>query len=261
MGHGAPLMLSDPVFVALATVAVILIGISKGGFAGGLAMLAVPLLSMQVDPRLAVAVTLPLLCVTDAFSVWTYRFKWHVGHLKVLMLGALAGVAVGALTFDCVSESAMRLIVGASGLSLMGVGLALPRLVAPRKITPSLGEGGVWGALAGFTSFTAHAGGPPAQLYLLSRDLDRTTYQATVTALFTAINLMKVGPYIWLGQLNREVLLTAACFAPLAAASVWFGWWLHKRIDERLFYAVTNSLLVVTCLKLSYDGAIGLMQG
>jgi uncharacterized membrane protein YfcA len=177
------------------------------------------------------------------------------------MLGGLVGVAVGALTFDYVSEAAMRLIVGASGLALMAVGLVLPRLVAPRKTRPSLGEGGVWGALAGFTSFTAHAGGPPAQLYLLSRDLDRTTYQATVTALFTAINVMKVGPYIWLGQLNREVLLTAACFAPLAAASVWFGWWLHKRIDERLFYAVTNSLLVVTCLKLSYDGATGLMRG
>jgi len=246
--------------VVLAAVAVVLIGISKGGFAGGLAMLAVPLLALQVDPRVAVALTLPLLCIADAFSVWAYRCKWHAGHLKVLIVGALIGVGAGALTFDYVSEAAMRLIVGVSGLSLMAVGLVLPRLVASRSAAPSLGAGSLWGALAGFTSFTAHAGGPPAQLYLLSRDLDRTTYQATVTALFTAINLMKVGPYIWLGQLNREVLLTAACFAPLAASSVWFGWWLHKRVDERLFYAIANSLLVVTCLKLSYDGIVGLMQ-
>jgi len=252
-------MLTDPVFLALTAIAVSLIGISKGGFAGGLAMLGVMLISLHVDPRLAAAVTLPLLCIADAATVWAYRGQWHWGHLKVLLIGGAAGVAIGALTFDYVSEPVMRLIVGGTGLLFFASRLVMPKLAGAADAAPSLTGGGVWGALAGFTSFTAHAGGPPVQLYLLPRKLDKTEYQATVTALFTAINLMKVGPYVWLGQLTREVLLTALVFAPLAAASVWFGRWLHQRVDERIFYMIANVALVATCVKLLFDGLRGIL--
>jgi uncharacterized membrane protein YfcA len=72
---------------------------------------------------------------------------------------------------------------------------------------------------------------------------------------------MKLGPYVWLGQLDADALMTATLFAPLAAASVWLGWWLHSRVDERLFYRIANGLLVATCLKLVWDGARDLMAG
>ena len=44
-----PALLTDPVFVVIAVVAVLVTGISKGGF-GGVALLAVPLMSLVISP-------------------------------------------------------------------------------------------------------------------------------------------------------------------------------------------------------------------
>ena len=54
-------------------------------------------------------------------------------------------------------------------------------------------------AVAGFTSFIAHAGGPPLSMYLLRRSLDKTQFVATTAAFFAAINYVKLVPYAWLG--------------------------------------------------------------
>ena len=48
-------MINDPAFYLLAIPVVLLVGISKGGFGGGLGVLAVPLLSLMIDPRIAAA--------------------------------------------------------------------------------------------------------------------------------------------------------------------------------------------------------------
>ena len=76
------------------------------------------------------------------------------------------------------------------------------------------------GAAGGFTSFIAHAGGPPISIYLLRRPLDRTDFVATTVLLFAAINYVKLLPYGWLGQLSAENLATSLVLAPLAPVGV-----------------------------------------
>ena len=248
-------MLSDPFFLAMAIPAVAIMGISKGGFAGGLGLVGVPLIALAVDPRTAAALTLPILIMMDAVVVWVYRGRWHLGHLKVLLMGALAGIALGALTFEYVSEGVMRLIVGATGLLFFASRWVLRAKVSAVEAPVDAVRGGFWGALSGFTSFTAHAGGPPVAMYLLPRNIDKTSYQATTTAFFAVVNLVKVPPYLWLGQFNREVLLTALVLLPLAALSARLGGYLHTRVDDKWFYRICNGMLIVTCCKLLWDGA------
>lgn len=43
-------MLQDPLFYMMAIPAILIIGISKGGFGGALAVVAVPMLTFAVDP-------------------------------------------------------------------------------------------------------------------------------------------------------------------------------------------------------------------
>jgi uncharacterized membrane protein YfcA len=68
-------VITDPLFYLLATVAVILLGLSKGGFFG-LGVMALPLLSLQVPPLQAAAIILPTVLAQDALTVWTYRHDW-----------------------------------------------------------------------------------------------------------------------------------------------------------------------------------------
>ena len=105
-------MVVDWVFVALMVVAVLLTGISKSGFAGGVGVVAVPLISLKASPTFAVAVMLPLLIVMDVFSLKAW---WHqrVGRLLWLMFPpAVLGVVVGYFTYGWFDEGLLTLLLG-----------------------------------------------------------------------------------------------------------------------------------------------------
>src|SRR5690606_26976086 len=87
-------------FYLLAIPVVLLVGMSKGGFGGGLGTLAVPVLSLLIDPRLAAAVLLPILCTMDLVSIWNFRGTWDKHNIKLMLPGAMLGITAGALTFQ-----------------------------------------------------------------------------------------------------------------------------------------------------------------
>jgi uncharacterized membrane protein YfcA len=60
---------AEPWFYIVAVPAVLIVGISKGGFGGGLALVGVPMMSLLVAPAQAAAIMLPILIVMDAVGV------------------------------------------------------------------------------------------------------------------------------------------------------------------------------------------------
>ena len=119
---------------------------------------------------------------------------------------------------------------------------------------PSAWLGALCGALSGFTSTLAHAGSPPAQIYLLPLRLDKTVFVATSVIFFASVNVAKLVPYALLGQFGPTNLGTALVLMPLAALGMALGLWLHHRIDPALFYRLCYGCVALTGLKLIYDG-------
>jgi uncharacterized membrane protein YfcA len=99
----------------------------------------------------------------------------------------------------------------------------------------------------------SHAGGPPAAVFLLSRGLDKTTYQATTVLMFWAINLMKFVPYAMLGIFSWETVKADLFLIPAAIVGVMIGVRAHRIMPERLFFAFTYLLLTATGTKLIWD--------
>lgn len=248
-------MITDPWFYAAAVPAVLLFGIAKGGFGGGLGVLAVPLMALVVSPLQAAAVLLPILCVMDLVGLWAYRGRWIWPELRLLIPASMAGIAVGALLFGFMSAASVRIIVG-----VVAIVFTLHYAYSTRrKLDAALphfppAAGIAAGAAGGFTSFIAHSGGPPISMYLLRRPLDRTDFVATTVLLFAAINYVKLLPYGWLGQLSTENLLTSLVLAPLAPVGVYTGVWLHRRVSDSFFFRLMYVLLFVVGCKLLYDG-------
>ncbi len=248
-------MITDPWFYAAAIPAVLLFGISKGGFGGGLGTLAVPLMALVISPIQAAAILLPLLCLMDIVSLWQYRRKWIWPELTVLLPGSLLGIGVGTILFEYMSASVIRLIVGTVAVSftvhywLSTRGRSASSLADfPRSV------GTFFGAITGFTSFVAHAGGPPINMYLLRRPLNRTDFVATTVLFFAVVNYVKLIPYAWLGQLATGNLMTSLALSPLAPIGVLIGVYLHKRVSDRFFFAFVYLLLFAVGLRLIYDG-------
>lgn len=248
-------MLTDPVFYAVSLPAVVLYGLSKGGFAG-ISLLAIPLMSLVLSPVQAAAILLPVLLVQDAVTVYAYRASWDGATLAVLLPGAIAGIALGASTAAIVSPDQVRIAVG-----MLAVLFCLNAWFGPK---PALGarphdrwQGFGLGALAGYTSFVIHAGGPPYNMYTLPRSRSRDLFVGTSGVFFALVNLIKVPPFFWLGQFSAENLSLSAMLVPVAVTGNLFGIWLVRRIDGAVFYRIVYLLTFVVGLKLLIDGLRG----
>jgi len=252
-------MISDPWFYAAAVPAVLMFGLSKGGFGGGLGVIAVPLMTLFTSPVKAAAILLPILCLMDIVSLWAYRGRWIWPELRVLVPGSLIGIGVGTLLFGFMNAAVVRLIVGTVALTFT-LHYLVTRIGNTQRSLPDFPRGFAIpaGAAAGFTSFVAHAGGPPINMYLLRRPLDRTDFVATTVLFFAVVNYVKLVPYTLLGQFDATNLVTSLVLAPLAPIGVGIGVWLHKRVSDRLFFGVVYVLLFFVGLKLIADGLGGI---
>lgn len=67
-----PAIITEPLFYCVAIPAVILLGLSKGGFAG-LGIASTPLLALYLPPLEAAALILPTLITQDMISIYVYR--------------------------------------------------------------------------------------------------------------------------------------------------------------------------------------------
>jgi len=241
-------------FYPVAFVAVLITGIAKGGFGTGSGGLAVPLMSMFIAPPEAAGIMLPILCAMDLFGVHAYRGRWSREHLRALLPGGLIGIGVGALAFGALPVNAIRLLLGSIAVTFaLNQWFALTERLAARMAKPGRVAGAVWGAISGFTSTLAHAGGPPFAVYMLPQRLDKTVLVGTSVAFFLVVNYVKLVPYALLGQLNTGNLTVALIFSPLAPLGIWLGVWLHHRVSEAAFYNVSYTLLLLTGLKLILD--------
>lgn len=252
-------MITDPTFYALAAPAVLLTGISKGGLSG-LGALTVPVLAMLLPPGQAVGLMLPILLLMDLFGLWAYRRSWSRDQLGGLLLGALIGIGLGILAFDHLDDNAVRIAIGANALLFTVIAWVKPLLAkgaAEVPTQPSPAKGLFWSGLSGFASYIAHAGGPPLLMYLLPQRIDKMLLAGTTVVYFALVNLVKLPPYIWFGQIDAQNLSQALVLAPLAPLGIWIGYWLTKRMDGKRFYQLSHWLLLLAGAKLVYDGLAG----
>ncbi len=250
-------MIESPLFYLVAAIAVLITGISKGGFVGGFGMLAVPMMAMLIDPRQAAAIMLPILCVMDIFAVKAFWKKWDNRALKSIIPGAVVGIIFGTATFKILNADMIRIIVGAVTIIFVLQYWFINRRVKEAEgLGYSATKGNICGALSGFTSFIAHAGGGPLSMYLFPLKFDKTKLVATSVVFFITVNYIKLIPYAWLGQLSSENLMTSLVLSPLAPIGIKLGVWMHHKISTDLFYKICYLALFFTGLKLIYEGGI-----
>lgn len=248
--------ISDPFFYVVGIPAVLIAGVSKSGFGGGLGVVAVPVMALAVSPQAAAAIMLPILCLMDLANVWAYRKRWDSRSMKILVPAALLGILVGTLSFSYLNEATVKLII-----ALIAIIFTLDHWLrgrnasgAPRSAT--IGKGTILGALAGFTSFVAHAGGPPVSVYLLPQRMDKSIFVGTTVMFFIIVNYVKLIPYALLGQFDASNLGTSLLFVPVALFGTWLGLWAHDKVSVTLFYRVCYGLLFLTGIKLLADSIL-----
>lgn len=240
-------------FWPAAVAAVMLMGISKGGFGSGIGVAATPIIALTVSAADAAALLLPLLIVADSFAVRHYYRRFDKPNLIQLTIGALVGIAIGWFYFGYFSHNERILKLGIGLLALGFVVFQLGRTymmgaLAQRK--PRKGEGVFWGTLAGFVSTLAHVGSPPVMIHLLPQKLSRDVYVGTNVLFFMIMNVVKLGPYAELGLLRVGNLTTILLLGPVAYIGVKVGVVLNRRFSDVWFNRIIYFALTLTAIQL-----------
>ena len=240
-------------FWIVAGLAAYLMGLSKGGIPM-IAMLSVPLMSLFMDPTLAAGLLLPIYIVADMYAIYLFRKAFSVRNLKILLPGAVFGVLAGFVAVAFVQGDAIKLLVALIGITYLANAMRnrlLKRNVPARSA--DVPRGVFWGAMSGFTSYITHAGGPSYQTYVLPQQLDKMVYLGTTTIFFATVNLMKVPPYIFAGQITVESAQQAIFLAPMALAGAWSGAMISRILPQRVFFLLVEIALAVVSAKLVYE--------
>jgi uncharacterized protein len=173
----------------------------------------------------------------------------------LLLPGLVLGIGLGYVLFRVLDHRAIAIVMAAITLifvSLWFVGGATVK-IRPRSSPKAIAAG----LASGVTTMVAHSGGPPLAMYLLPLGLSKEVYAGTTSLFFTVGNAIKAVPWLLLVKPTGNVwTLMAICLLAIPTG-VWLGWRLHGRLDQRQLYRACYWLLVVTALKLLWDGVSG----
>jgi uncharacterized membrane protein YfcA len=244
-------IITDPVFYLVAIPAVVLLGLSKGGFAG-LGTASTPLVALYLPPFEAAALILPVLICQDVISLYVYRRDWDPWNVKVILIGAAFGMALAWMLALYISDAWVRIIVGV--ICLVFVINAWRRRRETEPVKKTAASGVFWGTVTGFTSFMMQGGGPPYQVHVLPQRLPKMTLAGTTTVTFAVINSSKILPYMTLVDYTPRVLATSVALLPLAVVSNLLGVWLLKRVPTEAFYKIIYLLLFAVSLAMLIQG-------
>lgn len=244
-------MITDPYFYAVSIPAVLLLGVSKSGFGAGFGSLAVPMMALAVTVPQAAAILMPVLLVMDLLGMAAFRKDFDLKLLRFLIPFGMLGIVVGALLFKVLDARLVAGIVGGFTLLFLAQRLLFP----PRadSAAPPKWVGAILTVTSGFTSFIAHAGGPPINAYVLPMRLAPVRFTATMAFFFFVINLCKWIPYGWLGLLDLRNMSTSLVLLPVAPIGVWVGVKIARRINPVLFYRLVYLGMFLTGSKLVWD--------
>ena len=247
-------LITDPYFYAVTIPAVLLLGVSKSGFGAGFGSLAVPMMALAVSVPQAAAILMPVLLVMDILGMAAFRKDFDLKLLKFLIPFGLVGIVIGALLFKVLEAHTVAGLVGVFTLLFLA-----QRLLFPPKVDsapPPKWLGAILTVTSGFTSFIAHAGGPPVNAYMIPMRLSPVKFTATMAFFFFVINLSKWIPYAWLGLLDGRNMATSLVLLPIAPIGVWVGVKLARRISQVLFYRLLYLGMFLTGVKLVWDAVV-----
>lgn len=255
---------------ALLIVSALLVGLSKTALPG-VTTIAVAMFAQVLPAKESTGVMLLLLLTGDLPAIWAYRRDADATMLKRLVPAVACGVLIGALFLRVASDDLMRRIIGWLLIALIVITLAQrargrrrggPTARAASAGAPSGGTGSasragsspmarmVYGALAGFSTMVANAGGPVTSLYFLACRYPVKAFLGTTAWFFFLVNLTKLPFSIALGIIHVDALALVAILIPAVLVGALAGRLLADRMPQRVFDPIVMVLTVVAALPL-----------
>ncbi len=225
-------------------------GFTQGVTGFGFGLLAIPLLSLFIDIKIAVPLCSLLGILITAFL--SLRLRKHIDRRKILplLLGCIPGVAAGTLVLKKAPTALLSVLMG---IMLIAYGLyRLQSREQPNSIHPR------WAYVAGFftgaISSAFSAGGPPTIIYATLRGWDKDGIKATLSGFFLTGGLAVITAHALTGLTTSLVIHYFLLSAPVAIGGVFMGSLLYDRIDTGAYLKLLHLLLLALGVLMVWNG-------
>ncbi|SFR57297.1 sulfite exporter TauE/SafE family protein [Microbacterium azadirachtae] len=234
----------------LLAIAGTVVGLSKTALPGANTV-SVAIFAALLPARTSTGALLLLLIVGDLFALLTWRRHAHWPTLLRLAPAVAAGLVLGAVFLSVAGNAVVRPVIGAILLTMVAITLwRRRRTAAAPEGAAHLGTTLGYGALGGFTTMVANAGGPVMSMYFLAMRTPVKVFLGTAAWFFAIVNIVKVPVLAGLGLITVPVLLMDAVLVPMVVIGALFGRWLIPRIHQALFDRIVLILTVLGALYL-----------
>lgn len=198
---------------------VVFSGILRGLTGFGFAIVAVPLLSSVVEPRLAVAIAAPLqlaIGLLDAPKAWGLA---HRPPMAGLLMGALVGTPLGMIALRVTPAGPQRLVVAVAAL----VALAAVWRGRVGRDSVIAGHPGPVGFVSGLLNGLAAMPGPPVVTYFLTAPISDGAARASLIVYFAVTSLFAVAAGFAVGIIDTPAMWLALLCLPFLIVGNWLG--------------------------------------
>ena len=236
----------DPIHIAAIAAILMLAMFVRSAFGFGHGALAMPLLLMVVDLRVAT----PLLAaISFIVGLWILAGEWRTIRFRTtstLTFGALVGSPLGVLALVYFNQS-MTLLVLSIFLVIVSIralaGLPVPHLATDRFALPA-------GFVAGVLGGAVNISGVPVAIYGSMRRWSPGEFRSSLTGFFFITGIASLIGYAIADLFTGPFWpLFGWCVVP-AFFGNWLGKHVHVRMSRRVFERAVWGIILATALLL-----------
>jgi uncharacterized membrane protein YfcA len=205
--------------LAIVCAAVFIGGFMRGFVGFGAALVAIPVLSLAYDPRLAVA-AMTVVGIPTLLQLLPEAIRTAERPIVIpISLAIFLSTPIGTWILVSVNPAIMKIVISALVVFMVAMLARGWRLEGEVSRPVLIGAGIAGGLIQG----TAGVGGPPVVAVALSRPGSPVQQRGNVLALMTAVSLSSLLPLLYYGLFTRQSIVLGLMLLPIYGGSILLG--------------------------------------
>ena len=202
----------------------------------GFSLVAIPLLSLFLDTKLIIIITVTYSFVINGIIIKKYYRDTKLKKIVPLLISAIIFTFVGVSYLQTINDYLLKMVIGIL-LVVIGIinnfGIRI-NFKKPEKYYLPVG------AVSGILNGIGGISGPPVLVFLSNIDLNRSQFKATLSSYFFTLNIVAILTYIYKGFYTPENLQVIWTYLPHVIIGTATGVYTSTKVEERLFKRVIN---------------------
>jgi uncharacterized membrane protein YfcA len=217
----------------------------------GFALLAVPLMTLAIEPKIAVVVSSMTGIFVTTWQAVHSRADVDWSLVRRLTIAAYVGMPFGLLVFITVNDNVLRFLLGVAVLIAV---ILLALRVNLHHVGPRLDYG--VGFISGVLNTSLSTNGPPLVFVLQARQLPAANFRATISTVFALSNILGLSLFIASGRITRDGLVASAVTIPAMLLGQLLGYPIRKHVHGERFRWLVLVLLTLAAISSIFNALV-----